>query len=196
MSELFWNKVAGSALATGLVLFGLNEMGHIAIHTEALEELAYPLALETEAQVASAEAEAEPVDLGALLQTASVDAGQSVFNAKCTACHNAAEGAANGVGPALWGVYGRQAASHAGYNYSRAMQEYDQPWVAANLNDYLAAPQRYIEGTAMAFIGLRKQDERVNVIAYLNSLAQEPAPLPEPQAASEAAAEDDAVQAG
>ncbi len=208
MSELFWNKILGAALGTGLVLFGLNEMGHIAVHTEAPDELAYAIALETETEAAAVDE--GPLDLGMLLQNASVTAGEATFKAKCTACHNAAEGGPNGVGPALWGVYGRTAGAHAGYSYSSAMQAYAQPWVADNLYAYLERPQKYIDGTAMNFIGLRKQEERVNVIAYLNSLANTPEPLPAPLdgasdadsdnggdgGSDEAAAAEDAVQAG
>ncbi len=198
MSDLFWNKVLGGALGTGLVLFGLNEMGHIAVHTEAPEELAYAIALEAEPEVAIVDE--GPLDLGLLLQTASVTAGAASFKAKCTACHNAAEGGPNGVGPALWGVYGRVAGEHAGFNYSSAMQAYAEPWGADNLNGYLERPQKFIDGTAMNFIGLRKQEERVNVIAYLNSLSSAPEALPAPLDAAgesdEAAAAEDAVQAG
>ena len=74
-----------------------------------------------------------------------------------------------------------------------------QLWDYDHLNEFLLNPKGYIKGTAMAFAGLKKDPERADLIAYLRTLADSPAPLPEAPAAeteSAAAAEGDAASAG
>lgn len=179
MGDLFWNKIIGALLATGLALFALREIGHLAVHSSTPEELAYAVDVGAPA-VVDTEEDKGPVDFGTLLRTASISSGERVFAAKCASCHSAAPDGANGIGPALWGVYGRVAGAHAGFGYTAAMTEYAEAWLPQNLYDYLEKPQRYIRGTAMNFIGLRKQEERLNVIAFLNSLAPTPVAFPDP----------------
>jgi len=118
-------------------------------------------------------------DLGRLLRNADVAAGEAVAR-KCVSCHVFEEGGANMTGPVMWDVVGRMAGSVDGFNYSNAMQEYDQPWLFENLNAYLENPRGYMPGTAMSFAGLRREDERINMIAYLQSLSNDPVPFPEP----------------
>lgn len=99
-------------------------------------------------------------------------AGEKVF-ARCKACHKVEDGA-NGVGPHLFGIVGRPVAAVEGYNYSDAMVEYggggSVVWDHANLAVYLENPRAEVPGTKMAFAGLRKEDERANVICYLDTL--------------------------
>ncbi len=179
MGDLFWNKIIGALLATGLALFALREIGHLTVHSSTPDELAYAVDVGAPAAVATEE-DTGPVDFGTLLRTASISSGERVFAAKCASCHSAAPDGANGIGPALWGVYGRVAGARAGFSYTAAMSDYAEPWLPQNLYDYLEKPQRYIRGTAMNFIGLRKQDERLNVIAFLNSLSNAPVAYPDP----------------
>ena len=99
-------------------------------------------------------------------------AGEKVF-ARCKACHKVEDGA-NGVGPHLFGIVGRPVAGVEGYNYSDAMVEYGAggsvAWDHDRLAVYLENPRAEIKGTKMAFAGLRKPDERENVICYLDTL--------------------------
>ncbi|MEQ8433822.1 MAG: hypothetical protein RIA71_06240 [Oceanicaulis sp.] len=77
-----------------------------------------------------------------------------------------------------------------GFNYSQAMRDYAQggtEWMYQNMNDYLASPRNYVPGTAMSFAGLRDQADRINIIAYMRSLSNDPEPLPEPLESGEAA---------
>lgn len=94
--------------------------------------------------------------------------GKTAFN-KCVACHSIKEGE-NKIGPSLHGVVGRPSHSIAGFNYSDAMKAYNVTWDPATLDHYLADPRGVVIGTKMIFVGLKKDDERANVIAYLETL--------------------------
>lgn len=92
-------------------------------------------------------------------------AGEKVFN-QCKACHTLQQGQ-NRVGPSLHGVVGRKAGMVAGFNYSQPMKASDITWDAEKLDKYLADPKGFIPGNKMAFPGLKKPEDRANVIAYL-----------------------------
>jgi cytochrome c len=97
--------------------------------------------------------------------------GEKVFR-KCGACHQVGEGAENKVGPELNGVIGRTAGSLEGFKYSDAMIEAGAGglvWDEATLKEYLENPRAMVKGTKMAFAGLKKEEERAAVIAYLAS---------------------------
>ena len=93
-------------------------------------------------------------------------AGEKVFN-QCKACHTV-EAGKNRVGPSLHGVVGRKAGTVEGFNYSPAMKEYGQTWTPENLDKYLSDPKGAIPGNKMAFAGLKKPEDRANVIAWLS----------------------------
>lgn len=190
MSDLTFNKIAGAVLATGLAIVGLGQLSGAVFAPEAAEKPGYLVEVVDEGGGAAA-AEVPP-DWGTVLPTADVAAGQAVF-AKCQSCHNITQGGANGTGPNLWGVVGAKPGVHAGFAYSPAMTEYGNgkpQWSYQNLYDYLKAPAKYVPGTKMTFVGLKKQDERINIIAYL---AQQggtvPVPPPNPVAAAPPAAD-------
>ena len=100
---------------------------------------------------------------------ADVDAGKSVFHAKCTICHSIGQGQ-NRVGPSLFGVVGRPSATAPGYSYSSAIKGANKTWDAATLDVYLANPRGTVPGTKMAFGGLPDAADRGNLIAYLASV--------------------------
>jgi cytochrome c len=92
-------------------------------------------------------------------------AGERVF-VRCRACH-VLDQEQNRIGPHLVGVFGREAGAVEGYDYSPAMQEADVVWDEETLDAYLTDPRAYIPGNKMAFAGLRNEEERANLIAYL-----------------------------
>ncbi|MCU0985439.1 MAG: cytochrome c family protein [Acetobacteraceae bacterium] len=99
-------------------------------------------------------------------------AGQRVF-AQCRACHTVDNGGRNGVGPNLWGIYGKQAGQREGFRYSANMQELAQgglTWTSENLNTYLRNPKDLVPRGSMAFAGVRNDEQRANLIAYLQTL--------------------------
>jgi cytochrome c2 len=94
--------------------------------------------------------------------------GKVVFN-QCLVCHVIVPGGKK-IGPSLWGVIGRHSATLPGFEYSKAMQAYDKVWGPATLDVYLTAPMKQVPGTKMAFAGLAKEQDRKDVIAYLETL--------------------------
>ena len=106
---------------------------------------------------------------GAALAEGDPEQGAKVFN-KCKACH-AADEEKNRVGPHLVNIIGRPAASVEGYKYSTALQELGIVWDEALLDQYVASPKKLVPGGKMQFIGLRDEQERADVIAYLKSHA-------------------------
>lgn len=193
MGDLFWNKVAGAVLAILLIVMGLREVGDIIFDASAPETLGFPVDPSVlEGPGGAAEEASGPVDFGLLLATASTDAGERVAR-RCVACHTFDQGGANGTGPNMWGVLGRAVASVAGFNYSSAMRDYGSDgtqWLYQNMYDYLEAPRRYVPGTSMAFAGLRSQEDRINLIAYMHSMGSSQLPFPDPLPEEPAITED------
>ena len=75
-------------------------------------------------------------------------------------------------------MVGRKVASHEGFNYSAGMKSHgDKNWTADELNHFLWNPKKWVPGTIMAFAGFPKDQDRANVIAYLNSMSDAPAKL-------------------
>jgi cytochrome c len=99
-------------------------------------------------------------------------AGQRVF-AQCRACHTVDNGGRNGVGPNLFGIVGKQAGQREGFRYSANMQELAQgglTWNKENLDRYLRNPKDLVPRGSMAFAGVRNDEQRANLIAYLETL--------------------------
>ncbi len=116
---------------------------------------------------------AEPAEEAAAApDPAMVADGERAFR-KCAACHQVGEGARNGVGPHLNGIFGQEVAAVADYTYSAALQDLAEAsavWDHESLSAFLENPRAYARGTKMSFAGLRNAEERDAVIAYLQSL--------------------------
>ena len=93
--------------------------------------------------------------------------GEHAF-AKCAPCH--AKDKTNGAGPGLLGVVGRQAGSLPGFRYSRAMKNSNMVWDEKSLDAFITAPQKALPGTTMPFAGIPRDQERNDLIAYLETL--------------------------
>ena len=178
MDELRFNKIAAGFLLAALLAMGGYKLSEVLVpHTE-LAQNAYPIEVpETGTVVASAAAPAGPEPVLALLASADLAAGQKLAK-KCTACHVFEKGGANKTGPALWNIVNADKGGADGFGYSQALADFGGVWDYESLNAFLYKPKAYISGTKMNFAGFKKPKDRANMIAYLRSTADSPAPLP------------------
>ncbi len=104
-------------------------------------------------------------------QASDIKKGARIYK-KCAACHMIGAQASNHIGPQLNNIVGRAIAALSDYKYSRAMKTYaisEKTWGLENLNAYLENPRATVRGTRMSFAGLRKAQDRADVIAYMKS---------------------------
>jgi len=203
MDSFEFNKIAGAILATALGVMALSIVSEIVFHPAEAEQPAYVVAGVDPTGDEHGDSGGEPASdvppIAVRLATADVAAGERSL-AKCRACHTFDEGDARRTpGPNLYGIVGAPVAHLEGFSYSAAMKEkHDegQTWTFEYLDEYLFAPRTVIPGTAMTFAGLKRDDERTNVIAYLRTLSASPVPLPEvPTAAAPEAESPTATEA-
>jgi cytochrome c len=177
------NKLLGALLGTIFVVFS------IALVSDGIFSSPNPAkpGFEIVAEEAPAGGEtgggeqAKPEPIAPLLAKADPKAGEAIFK-KCLACHTIEKGGPNKTGPNLYGVVGRPVASHEGFSYSAGMKEFAQTtpnWDYDHLSHFIAGPKAYVKGTAMTFAGLKKEEDRANLLAYLRTAADTPAPLPQ-----------------
>ncbi|SHH26307.1 c-type cytochrome [Cognatishimia maritima] len=131
------------------------------------EEAKQGYAIEVEVASAGGEVEEGP-SLEELLASADIGKGEKVFG-KCKACHKLEDGA-NGTGPHLFNVVDRAVGAEDGYAYSGSLVAVAETWSAENLDGFLASPKGFAPGTKMGFGGLKKAEDRANLIAYLATI--------------------------
>lgn len=176
------NKIAGAILGTVLLILGMQSLAGIVYSGNKPDKLAYSIEVEEPADDhgAATDEPVEVVSMATMMGEADADKGLVAMK-KCGACHTWDKGGAKKIGPNLYGILGRQIASVAGFAYSPAMTAKAQEvgaWSYETLSDFLKAPKKYIKGTKMAFIGLKKDNQRANVILYLRGQADSPMALP------------------
>lgn len=109
------------------------------------------------------------------------EAGQKVFS-QCKGCHQIGAGAKDRIGPHLNGIFGRRAAAHEDYAYSRAMVRAGDDgliWTVETLDAYLENPRALVSKTRMSFRGVKDAQDRSNLLAYMRDFSDSPANLPE-----------------
>lgn len=109
------------------------------------------------------------------------DTGAEVFS-KCKGCHEIGQGARDRIGPHLNGIFGRKAAAHAGYAYSKSMKRAGSDgliWTAETLDAYLENPRALVSKTRMSFRGLTKPEDRADLLAFLRDFSDNPSDVPE-----------------
>ncbi|PLX38073.1 MAG: cytochrome c family protein [Hyphomicrobiales bacterium] len=184
------NKFAGAILGTVLGVLGLGYVADFIFHHEMPEKPGFVIEVAGE-ETAAAEEEKpaeEAVPFATLLANADLAAGEKQMS-KCKACHTWEKGGPNRVGPNLYEIVGRTPGTHADFSYSAAMAEFGQSatWDYETLNTYLTNPKEAVPGNKMSFAGFKKDTDRANVIGFLRTMADSPAPLPSAEAPAEAA---------
>ena len=175
------NKLLGALLGTIFVVMSIALLSDSIYYSPHPEQEGYAVEAGEEAPAAGGEEEpAQPI--GPMIAAADPAKGEAVFK-KCVACHTGEKGGPNKTGPNLWGVVDRPVASHEGFAYSAALKDFSQggtlKWDYEHLSNFIAAPKAYVKGTAMTFAGVKKDQDRAAVIAYLRTLSDNPAPLPQ-----------------
>jgi cytochrome c len=183
---------AGFAPGTAMSYSGIKNVQTRADVVAYLGTLAAsPLPLPSAAEVKAASATAAPAPgapapapaaapgIDTLFATADIAKGGALVQQQCAACHSLAKGGPAGVGPDLYGIVGAKMFAQAGFGYSDAVRAKAQgAWNADNLSDWLRDPAGFAAGTMMAYPGIKNDQTRADVIAYLNHNSDSPIKLP------------------
>lgn len=154
--------LCGSLLVLLLGSWAADELYHVGVDYGSEVKQAYVIDTGEE-DVAEV---VEVVDVVAILASGDAAAGEKVFS-KCSACHKM-EAGVNASGPYLHGVVGRAVGVASGFGaYSGALSAVADVWSPENLYAFLENPKAYAPGNKMSFAGLKKPEERANLIAYL-----------------------------
>jgi cytochrome c len=173
------NKILGAVLGAMILAMVSGIIASNLVKPRRLEQPVYTVAAEpSKAEAAAGEAAAGPEPIGPLLAAASPDAGKAKAK-PCTACHTFDKGGKNGIGPNLYDVIDEPVAEgHNGYAFSPALQAHKgEKWTVDDLNKWLFNPKAFANGTKMTFPGMRNAKDRADVIAFLNTLSDQPKPL-------------------
>jgi cytochrome c len=196
MDSFEFNKIAGAVLGTLLITFGLAIVADEIFHAKTPAKQGYAIAVaESEGEGQAGGEPAAVVPIATLLQTADPAKGEAAAK-PCLACHTFDNGGQNKVGPNLWGVVNRPIASHEGFAYSDAMKaKSGQQWTFDELNAFIHDPRGHVPGTKMTYAGMKRDSTRADLLAYLRTLSDNPAPLPPaPAAQAQPATEQGAAQ--
>jgi len=181
MDSFEWNKIIGAVLGTAIFIFVVRLGAETLYEPEKPVKPGYVVegVVEDKAGAAAGPVAEVIPDWGTVLPAADVAAGKTT-STRCEQCHDLSKGGANKIGPDLYSVVDRPRASHEGFAYSAAMKGKGGNWTYDELFKFLKSPGSYIPGTKMSFAGISKEQDRINLIAYLRSDADTPAPIPAP----------------
>lgn len=201
MGELGLNKILGALLASALGIMFLmqlpnvvfasgaghhgDEHGEAASLSEQMCQKFHYCVEVAEAAGAGAAAAEEVFDLGAALASADLTRGERLFASQCSTCHTINQGGANGTGPNLYNTVGAHKAHMPGFAYSGAMNNAEGSWTYENLDEWIKNPGAYLRGTSMSFAGIRRDNDRAAVIAYLAANTENAPAFPEPLPAAD-----------
>ena len=182
MSGLEVNKILASIFVAFIVIGLISILGDAIINGKNNEQVknAYYIditEMKTSNAIANTENEEISEQISMFLTSASFEKGKKLFK-KCSACHSYKKGSANKVGPNLWNIINRPKASIQDFTYSKALAEFSGNWGYEELNQFLFKPKEYIPGTKMNFSGLKKEEDRADLLLFLREQADIPADLP------------------
>ena len=172
------NKIIVSIVFAIILVLGINKVADVIFLVKKPEKSAYQVdSVTTVASTTTTEIDSgDTENIMALFASTSAADGAKVFK-KCAACHSIAKDGGNKIGPALWGVLGRNAGIVPDYKYSKAMVAHGKLWTFNEMNSFLIKPKDWIKGTKMSFAGLKNAKDRAAVILYMNENTNSPLPL-------------------
>jgi len=181
MDSFVFNKFAGAFLGTALVVFGLGQVKSIIYHSATPEKPGFAIEVAEAGTGGTGGGETTPTEsLGTLLAKADPVKGQAQAKA-CLACHVFEKGGPNKTGPDLWDVVERPIAAHEGFAYSDSMKEHSaDKWTYENLNKFITNPKSFGPKIKMTFGGIKRDQARADLLAYLRTLSDNPKPFPAP----------------
>ena len=178
MDSFELNKILGAVLGSCLVLLSLNITANAIFAPHKPAKPGYDIAVQEAAPAGKPGAPAAPEEPIAKL-FASADVGRGEASAKkCVACHTFGKGEPNRVGPNLYGIVGRAKASVRGLQLFRGDEGQGRQLDDRRAQRLLLNPKAMVPGTNMTFAGIPRATERADLLTYMNSKADNPAPLP------------------
>lgn len=178
MNNMEFNKIFAAVLAACIIAMFSGFVADKLVHPHDLKEDAVPVDGGEIASVGGPKKAETAEPILALLADADIERGKKLSKA-CAACHSFDSGGANGVGPNLYNVVNAQKQNHAGFSYSGVLNANgENVWTYAALNSFLWKPKKYAPGTKMTYAGLKKQEDRAAIIAWLRTLSASPAAMP------------------
>lgn len=174
MSGIELNKIAGAILSAALLAMVVGIVGDALVRPGSHEAADVQV---TAQAPAPPEEKKELPPIAPLLAKADAAAGEREAN-KCKTCHDLTQAHKAKVGPPLWNIVMKDKGATEGFNYSGAMKDAEGNWTYEDLNHFLSDPRGTVKGTKMVFAGVKNDQARANLIAYLRSLSDNPKPLP------------------
>jgi cytochrome c len=181
MNAFELNKIAGAVLSALLVIFGSRTLLDIALKEDKPEKPGWTLPISKPAPSESKSQAKKGFDarhVVGLIPNANAEAGKETFR-RCQQCHTVEKGGRNLVGPNLWDIVGRKVGEQSGFAYSPALAQHAGNWTFEELARYLHDPKAAIPGNKMAFPGVKDDAELADLLAYLRTLSDTPAPVPD-----------------
>ena len=174
------NKIIVSVVLAIVLILGINKIADTIFYVKKPEKSAYQVTgVTTSASTETVESSSEDLEsqnIMALFASTNAVDGEKVFK-KCVACHSINRDGSNKIGPALWGVLGRNAGTVSVYKYSKAFVAFEKSWSAEEMNGFLKKPKNWVKGTKMSFAGLKNIKDRAAIILYMNKNTDNPLPL-------------------
>tara|TARA_Y100001970_G_scaffold294254_1_gene449202 strand:- start:8032 stop:8580 length:549 start_codon:yes stop_codon:yes gene_type:complete len=182
MSGFEINKLFASLILAIVLVIIIGIIGNIIINpNNKNEQNAYKIEIpdsnDSNTSLASNSVSNEIVPISNLLINASIENGKKIYK-KCGTCHAIKKEGKSKIGPSLWNIVNNRKANADGFAYSNALIQFGGHWPYEELNFFLYNPKSYIPGTKMNFVGIKKPQDRADLILWLRENSDQPSPLP------------------